>query len=1072
MKISFWGSLLATVIAVGSVPAQAEDIDLFVQPVGTENVPNVLFLIDNTANWSRSVDGQAIQINEKLALQSVFNNLKVNGAAATVRVGVMLFTETGGGNNAVDGGYIRAAIRDMTPANKVTYAALIASLDQNGDKSNGGKAGKTMAEAYYYFNGLSPVSGNSKVKTDYTGNTSGTAASQAIYALTTVANGGVNAIGIVGQKAKANMAAVPYHSPLPAGACNNYIIFISNGAAQDNAADNTAATNMLATAAANEGIAGATSPIALTPSGSATNVADEWARFMEKTARKVVTYTIDVDPILTGQGPGWSRLLKSMASDDASRYVVSTSGGGGTDLAAKINDILSKIQAVNSVFASVSLPVSVNTEGTYLNQVYIGMFRPDRSGLPRWAGNLKQYKLARFGDNLLTVDAFEWPGTISSGTGFIDRCARSFWTPTALNTDWAFYYVDTAFLDANKISVCESIPAYTRPDGTAEAAVTYNQLASAQSDVPDGNFVEKGAQAYVRRGSTTRTVRTCSGDCSSGLVTFDNANVSTADLGAADATERDALINWEKGLDVLDENGNTTTNEMRPSTHGDVVHSRPVAINYAASDADPVQVVVYYGGNDGVLRGINGNRSTAVNAVPAGQEFWSFIAPEFHAKIKPLKDNNVEVAYKDTVASPTQPKPYGMDGPISSYRSGANIWIFAGMRRGGRALYAFDVSGLTSGTAPTLKWKKGCGVSGCSGGMDDIGQTWSAAKVIKAAGYGTPAKPMLIFGGGYDTCQDADPATCVAAATGDHIYILDADDGSKLKEFDVDSQIVGDVVISPDPVTGFAKWGYAADMKGNVYRISGAGPNTPIGATDPGSWTITKIAALGCATTAACATPRKFMFAPGVVNESGTYFLLIGSGDREKPLRAWPSAYATSNYFFMIKDSPLDDHWYDAEVARCGSGITCLDSLQPILSSSDPTSADLADKKGWYLGFNSHEQVVTTALTVFGTTTFSTHTPVPAGATSCGVSSLGTARVYNVSYKNAATQNGTNNRSEVIAGGGLPPSPVGGMVRLDTGELVPFLIGGEPDSPLQGFLPHGPNVGSQPKAITYWYIQK
>ena len=44
--------------------------------------------------------------------------------------------------------------------------------------------------------------------------------------------------------------------------------------------------------------------------------------------------------------------------------------------------IFSRIQSVNSVFASVSLPVSVNTEGTYLNQVYIGMFRPDAEGAP------------------------------------------------------------------------------------------------------------------------------------------------------------------------------------------------------------------------------------------------------------------------------------------------------------------------------------------------------------------------------------------------------------------------------------------------------------------------------------------------------------------------------------------------------------------------------------------------------------------------------------------------------------------------------------------------------------------
>ena len=52
---------------------------------------------------------------------------------------------------------------------------------------------------------------------------------------------------------------------------------------------------------------------------------------------------------------------------------------------------------MNSVFASASLPVSVNTQGTFLNQVYIGVFRPDADALPRWPGNLKQYKLGIVG---------------------------------------------------------------------------------------------------------------------------------------------------------------------------------------------------------------------------------------------------------------------------------------------------------------------------------------------------------------------------------------------------------------------------------------------------------------------------------------------------------------------------------------------------------------------------------------------------------------------------------------------------------------------------------------------------
>ena len=62
-------------------------------------------------------------------------------------------------------------------------------------------------------------------------------------------------------------------------------------------------------------------------------------------------------------------------------------------IAAKLNDVFRKIQAVDSVFAASTLPVSVNVRGTYLNQVYMGVFRPDQNASPRWPGNLKQYKL-------------------------------------------------------------------------------------------------------------------------------------------------------------------------------------------------------------------------------------------------------------------------------------------------------------------------------------------------------------------------------------------------------------------------------------------------------------------------------------------------------------------------------------------------------------------------------------------------------------------------------------------------------------------------------------------------------
>ena len=145
-------------------------------------------------------------------------------------------------------------------------------------------------------------------------------------------------------------------------------------------------------------------------------------------------------------------------------------------------------------------------------------------------------------------------------------------------------------------------------------------------------------------------------------------------------------------------------------------------------------------------------------------------------------------------------------------------------------------------------------------------------------------------------------------------------------------------------------------------------------------------------------------------------------------------------------------------------------SLLPITSNTTPSDADLATKKGWYLALSSKEQTVTSAITVYGVVTFSTHTPAVYTAGQC--STLGTAKVYNINYKNAASANGTSLRYEQIAGGGLPPSPVAGMVTLDDGTTVPFVIGSEPNSPLEGGAPTGGSSAVQPKAKTYWNIEQ
>ncbi len=223
------------------------------------------------------------------------------------------------------------------------------------------------------------------------------------------------------------------------------------------------------------------------------------------------------------------------------------------------------------------------------------------------------------------------------------------------------------------------------------------------------------------------------------------------------------------------------------------------------------------------------------------------------------------------------------------------------------------------------------------------------------------------------------------------------------------------------------------------------------------------------------------MFVPDVLEpEAGTYYLLVGSGDREKPLSVFDTATGISNYFFMIKDRPGDTSWLSSESSNCGGdSVVCLASLLEIPSTGNPSDTDLAAKKGWYLPLTSTEQVVTSAITVFNTVTFSTHQPATSSddeedeedADICG-SNLGETRVYNVAFRNAAPSGTNPSRSQEVAGGGLPPSPVAGMVTLDNGQTLPFIIGASPDSPLEGTLPPSVSTSSAPKGRVYWYIEQ
>ena len=1042
-------ALAATLVAIHAV-GQAEDIDLFAGAPVAADVPNVLIVIDNTANWSSAFAA------EMAALAATIEGLETD----TVRLGFMMYTETGSGNDAPDGTYVRAAVRTMSETNKTLYKALVNSFDVTKDKGNNAKAGLAMSEVDRYFSAAEAYAGANKAKRDYSGNhVPSLNASNAVYALA--------------GNALASSDAETYQSPVNSACQKNFVIYLSNGKYNANTSDNTTATSHLSA------VGGSTTTVPLSPSGYEADLADEWARYMaSKTSNSVVTYVIDVVPTNAGQySNDYKALLQSMAAQGKGAYFnVGSAGAGdlGAKLQAAFGSILSQIQSENSAFASASLPVSVNTQGTYLNQVFIGMFRPAKE--PRWHGNLKQYQFRADADAngtvvaLRLVDKTNNQDAINPLNGFIDPCAQSFWSTA--DTYWPSGYPGNCLLTG---------------------------LNDVRSNSPDGEIVEKGAGAQRLRavsgatGASARNVTTCSG-CGddSALESLSTGNASIAALGAADSTEQGNLVSWARGQNVDDEVIKGTpdtitmtkgTDAMRPSVHGDVVHSRPLAIDYGGSTG----VVVFYGGNDGMLRAIKGGKFGSTD----GDELWSFVAPEHYSKFKRLRSNSPFVSFPNVTGTPTPtPKDYFFDGPIGFYSDGSTKWIYPTMRRGGSVVYAFDVS---TPAAPTLKWKRD------ETDLVNIGQTWSEPKVVKVAGEGSGATPVLIMGGGYDPCEDQDavPNTLCSSPKGNRVFVLNASTGEVLRTMgtgtgtgvggDGDAilrSIAADVTVVDSDSDGLVDVAYAADTGANLYRIN-------IGTAAPGSWTITKIAALGCSS-GECG--RKFLHAPEVVTGTAFNTVLVGSGNRESPLMG-SAANGVNNAFFMIKD----DLSATPTVITTSNLVAMNPNTAPTTEQQDALA--LSTNKGWYLAFGeSHstkaldhdrEQVVTSAVVFAGVVYFSTHQPVT--PTACGAN-LGTARGYAVNYLDASTPGGLAKFS-VFAGGGLPPSPVTGVVTVsltnsdDTTATnpdgttkvtnVPFIIGGGAPPPgppgcgISGLSPCLVTVDPSPvRRRTFWYIQQ
>jgi type IV pilus assembly protein PilY1 len=1043
--------MLFVLLAFLSIIGAADDTDIFNQPPSSSSpAPNILFIIDNRSNWSDQnqqwPNGSSQGQSEVSAIKSLLANLK-----QPANVGLMMLDTV---NH--DGGFVRYGIRNINDtSNNAAMANILTNIYNNitspslkvpmaqGDFAN------ALYESWLYLTGANSWEGMAALA-DYSGNGGGgfpTPSSQGLSSGFAYASG-------------ANGAA--YNSPIASGSCaHTYIIFIGNNN-KGILPEVPASTDPAITTLKKYGYT--TSP----------DVQSAWTRFLRMRPDlgsnaangAVITYTIDA--YHAQQNPTFSTMLQNMAHDGGGQYFVANDD---VSMQSALQQIFNQIQAVNSVFSSVSLPVSVSIRSTYLNQVYMGVFRPDANAKPNWAGNLKQYQLGvNTATNPPTLFLADSTGANAENpnTGFINSNATSFWTTAS------------SFWDPNYYSNLQGV--------------------GGQSDSPDGDLVEKGGAAEFLRttyanGSTTRKLYTytgtgsCPSASTSALLSscpFNSTNVTTQMLTPAGAStisssEQQYIISWVQGGNtsfvpnnttpssplVGDDNPSGSPSAVRGELHGDVLHSRPAVINYGRTSDD---IMVYYGANDGILHAVKGGQPAVGTTTQDGQEQWGFIAPEFLSQLKRMRDHSPTI-------SSTNPKPYFFDGSITTYTvpsnsatgvidstQGGKAYLFVTMRRGGRFMYALDVSDPAN---PKFLWKH----NNTDSGFGELGYTWSDLRVAKLKAF---SDPVLIAGMGYD--KDAnDPTTQGTATMGRGIMIIDALTGQLL--WQAGPGPVAGSTVTPNLTVPGMTYAIAASLElvdsdgdGNIDRVYAAdtGANVwrlNVDDANPANWTISKLASLG----GTGASARKFLYPPDVVLASATQpydAVLLGSGDREHPFDT-----TIVNQFYMLEDHHDLNYVWSTPITQTSMYDATADLLQ-VGTTSQQQAAQTAllssSNQGWFVTLGTGEKVVGGATTLNGTVIFGTNLPATSSTYTC-TSNLGEARLYSLNYLTGGAtvdqdQNGTltpSDRYTMLPGGGFPPTPVPVSVVIN-GRTYQAAISGT-----NVVSAPGPGLGRRYR--TYWY---
>ncbi len=670
--------------------------------------------------------------------------------------------------------------------------------------------------------------------------------------------------------------------------------------------------------------------------------------------------TIDVYTIgFTSEGTANTILQKTAEQGNGLFFTSNNPEELRTRLNSAINDILEKAQS----FTAATVPSTRTASG---GSFYSSFFLPSGKSA-FWEGHLLAYHIDAVGDifGQGNVCAFIDPDVGECNSGPSNPLAFPFWdagSEVPLPGSRNLYTTRLSGANPSRVDFDDSLTA---------ADLTLSAFAAAPAPAPNPTY--PGSFAQTAEGLADEVIAYAQG-CAFGTGANSPGVVTTTACSA------------------------------RPLRLGDIFHSAPTIVAAPrAPFSDPAyslfkttyanrQRVIYAGANDGFLHAFDAGGLNTVPTPPVyfdgtGTELFGFMPWEARRNIKnfPIDDPTTRSYYVDGSPQIVDAWIRSSNTDISKELSEWRTVLVGGLRQGGRAYYALDVTDPTAPTYPGYLWEfpnesDPDTTAVTTSVLPYLGESWSTPIVTRVkvridandnsgAGF---ERWVVVVTGGYDSLSDPNDTANYDASSivGRAILMIDLASGKLLamKRYDAgatDAQadmhyaIPSTAGVLDLDFDGYADIIYVGDVGGQVFKwvVDAIGEDRVNDASAAGdftqpSWPFKVFFEAPIANIAGTRYFKSFFTPPQAVFVGRKLYLAFGSGERADVGFFGLAAGDENNRFYSMTD--LDP--YEQRSIKFPT-LTEAD-LNAVAGNS--TCADVS-RRGFYFKVRDGEKFVTNA---------------------------------------------------------------------------------------------------------------